>query len=264
MLLSEPAPSQGDLHFEIGRIPVRVHPFFWVAGLVTGLGGAEGEPRQVLLWIAILFVSILIHELGHALLQRHYKERPRIVLYGFGGLAIGSGSRGPREQILISLAGPGAGFLLAAIILGLMALAGVDIGFLPAWSETLPPSPWGVDLVLGRLWFDGISNWWSARVIDMLLYVNLLWGLVNLLPIYPLDGGRISREVFTLTSPPRQGIVKSLWLSIVCAVGVGLALAIKIGPSSAALWTLALFGYLAYSSYQTLEAYTGRGPSRGW
>ncbi len=263
MLLSEPAPSQGDLHFEIGDIPVRIHPFFWVTGLITGLAGAQGEPRQVLLWIAVVFVSILIHELGHALLQRYYGERPRIVLYSFGGLAIGSGSRGPLEQILISLAGPGAGFLLAGLLLGLMALSGVQIGFVPAWSEAEITSP-SLNLLLGRLWFDGISNWWGARAIHMLLYVNLLWGLVNLLPIYPLDGGRVSREVFTMASPPRQGIVQSLWLSIICAVGLGLAIAIKLGPSAAALWTLALFGYLAYSNYQTLEAYTGRGPSRGW
>ncbi len=87
MILAEPPPGQGDIHFRIFGIPVRVHPFFWLIAVLLVIRG-DPKPAQVLIWVAAMFVSILIHELGHAWLQRRYGGRPRIVLYGMGGLAI--------------------------------------------------------------------------------------------------------------------------------------------------------------------------------
>ena len=86
----------------------------------------------------------------------------------------------------------------------------------------------------------------------MLLYVNIFWGLVNLLPIYPLDGGRIAREVFTLGNP-RRGIIQSLWLSV-----IGAAASRRLGPDAQFDLYGFMFGYLSYASYQTLQAYQGR------
>jgi membrane-associated protease RseP (regulator of RpoE activity) len=80
--------------------------------------------------------------------------------------------------------------------------------------------------------------------------VNIFWGLVNLLPIYPLDGGRVAREVLTL-GHPRQGIIQSLWLSAIVAAGVAVLGFVTFNSFFMALF----FGYLAYSSYQTLRAY---------
>ena len=68
MLLGEPAHSPYDLRFRIGRIPVRIHPLFW---LVTLIMGAELKDAVLLiLWLAACFVSILIHELGDAVAMR--------------------------------------------------------------------------------------------------------------------------------------------------------------------------------------------------
>ena len=53
-----------------------------------------------------------------------------------------------------------------------------------------------------------------------MLYVNIFWGLVNLLPVYPLDGGQIARELLELASPA-DGVRQSLWLSVIAAVGGG-------------------------------------------
>jgi Zn-dependent protease len=241
MFLAEPPPSQADLHFRVFGIPVRVHPWFWIVALLLGISGSgPADPLATLEWVGVVFFSILIHELGHASLQRRFGGSPRITLYSLGGLAsCDDCDRSPRSQILISIAGPMAGFLFAAALLAAIRLAGhrVEFGripgliglFLPAWEPFESP-------LANRLIFD-------------LLYVNIFWGLVNLLPIYPLDGGHVARELFTLTNA-RRGIVQSLWLSVIAA-GVMAA----FGLSRNSILVTFMFGYLAYASYQTLRAY---------
>jgi Zn-dependent protease len=200
------------------------------------------------LWVAVVFVSILVHELGHAFLQRHFGGHPWITLYGLGGLAMCDDcDRSPRSQILISLAGPAAGFLLAALVVALLAVTGHFRGL--QWD--LMPVNW--------MPFD--LAYWSANhkpslrdaAVGDLLWVNIFWGLVNLLPIYPLDGGRVAREVLTLAHP-RRGIVQSLWLSIFAAAAVAAFGAVVLQSIFMALF----FGYLAYANYQTLQAYEQR------
>ncbi|NOZ40262.1 MAG: hypothetical protein GXP24_08560 [Planctomycetes bacterium] len=85
-MLAEPPPTQADVHFRVLGIPVRVHPFFWIITLIIGMRGDSAPPAEVLSWIVAVFVSILIHELGHALVQRRFGGQPRIVLHGMGGL----------------------------------------------------------------------------------------------------------------------------------------------------------------------------------
>ncbi|MGD0882088.1 MAG: hypothetical protein ABSB09_11025, partial [Acidimicrobiales bacterium] len=77
-----------------------------------------------------------------------------------------------------------------------------------------------------------------------------------LLPIYPLDGGQIAREVL-VQSHPREGIRASLCLSIAAAVAMAV---IGLTQWHRDLFVVAMFGYLAYSSYMTLQAYNGRNP----
>src|SRR5690349_4781192 len=110
----EPGHTRFDLRFSIFGIPVRVHPLFWLMTLL--FGGAVGNPITLLIWVAVVFISILTHELGHALTMRFFGQPARIILHLSGGLAIpdswGHGSAlTTNEQILMLLAGPGAGFL---------------------------------------------------------------------------------------------------------------------------------------------------------
>ena len=248
MLLAEPPPTQADLHFRLFDVPVRVHPWFWIVSLLFGLGGGKADPLNTLVWVAVVFASIIVHEMGHALLQRWYGGHPRITLYSFGGLAACDDcDRSPRSQILISLAGPLAGFLLAAIVVGLLAAAGRVEGF----QLGLRPVEW-------RL-FDQhhaeLHGTYVARdaIIADLLWVNIFWGILNLLPIYPLDGGRIAREVFTLGNP-RRGIIQSLWLSVIAAGAVAV-----LSFSHERIYMAVMFAILGYGSYQTLRAYEQHG-----
>ena len=250
MFLGIPNETPYDLKFNIGPVPVRVHPLFWLMGLILGgMGGSQGPQMFVdmLLWVAVLFISILVHELGHVFAFNHFGLRSRVALYMMGGLAIpeqsGYSQRvGPKENIIISAAGPIAGFLLAALILLVVKTTGGDFeyslifGFIPYFSanpQAGAPAIWG-------------------QFLNDMLDVNIFWGLVNLVPIFPLDGGQISRSLFRIFDP-MNAVPRSLMIS----VGAGALLAFW-GFSNGQLFIGLLFGSLAYSSWQMLQA-GGRG-----
>ena len=244
MFLGEPAPTQADLHFRIFGFPVRVHPFFWVVTLLLGMGGRAADPANTLVWVGVVFISILAHELGHAFMQRFYGGNPWITLYSFGGLAsCRDCDRSPRSQILISLAGPVAGFILAGLIVAVLYGLGRVRGF--EWS-LMPVNwmPFDPQYAMEHQKFSPRDTF----VFDM-LFVNIVWGLVNLLPVYPLDGGQIAREVFTLGNP-RQGVVQSLQLSIGTAVLMAVYALTKED-----FYVCLMFGFLAYGSFQALQFY---------
>jgi stage IV sporulation protein FB len=259
MLLGEPPPTQADLHFRVFGIPVRVHPMFWLVSLLMGMGGDEADPLPTLIWVGVVFVSILVHELGHAVLQRSYGGRPWITLYSFGGLAsCDDCDRSPRAQILISLAGPVAGFLLAVVVFAAVKLSGHAVGFAIS-KEAIDLESLGVEqLIIQPLaafvaYFQPYDSHPLNFVIADLLQVNILWGIINLFPIYPLDGGRIARELFTLRDA-RQGVVQSLQLSAGAAVLVAVYALLN-----QRIFLCLMFGFLAYGSFQTLQSYRG-----GW
>jgi len=246
VLLGEPPRTQGDLNFSLFRIPVRVHPFFWLIAVLLGMN--SGSAQELLVWIVALFVAILVHELGHALAMRAYGYQPWITLHGMGGVTSRSASpfgrathSGPMEQISISFAGPGAGFLLAGLIVGGIILSGHKITFGLG-------GPFGVEIAM-----EQVGSWTLDRLLRQMLFISTIWGAVNLLPVYPLDGGHIAREVL-VTANPGEGIRQSLMLSIFTAVVMAVLGVMRFGS----IWIAILFGYLAYLSYATLQAYSGR------
>jgi hypothetical protein len=96
MFLAEPQPTSADWHFEVAGIRIRVSAWFWLAAALLGWNAcrsmAGGDQRLLLqmlgIWIGVVFVSILVHEMGHALAYRAFGQGAHIVLYHFGGLAI--------------------------------------------------------------------------------------------------------------------------------------------------------------------------------
>jgi len=232
------------LHFQIFGIPVRVHPWFWIAGVLLGLGGTGGKPGPLVIWVAVFFVSILVHELGHALAARAYGWPPRITLYGMGGMATYQPrTRDPKSEILILFAGPGAGFALALLVIGLTKAMGNEV--FVAWGK-----PFGINLIP-----SGFESTNAFLLVYFLLFVNIGWGLVNLLPIYPLDGGQITRH--TLNSLHQDGLRISLQISIAAAAVVAAYGLFELHDNFMALF----FGYLSYSSYQALQ---NSGFGGGW
>ncbi|MCH8045495.1 MAG: site-2 protease family protein [Planctomycetes bacterium] len=248
--MSEPPPTQADLHFSLFGFPVRISPWFWGVSILMGI--RSGGPQELLTWVGVVFVSILVHELGHALAMRYFGWNARITLYAFGGMAayesnsaMQQGQNSPRSQILISLAGPAAGFVLAGLVVAAIYATNRSFYF---FFTTIGQGPY-------------LDNPQLILLVRYMLFVNVLWGLVNLLPVYPLDGGQVSRELFMLFNP-RRGIVQSLWLSVI-ASGAAAVFGLMLMES---LYVGLMFGFLAYSSYQTLQAYLrgGYGGGRGW
>jgi Zn-dependent protease len=250
----EPEQTGFDLRFRIGTIPVRIHPWFWLSAVILGWPIMQRDDPNaffyLLLWVACVFVSILVHELGHVVMGRIFGSDGHIVLYSFGGVAIGSSSvPGRWQRIAVFLAGPGAGFAFLAAVIGAMVLYDAElilillsrmVGILRFYEGTEPPPPWLVELLVN------------------LIFINLFWGLVNLLPVWPLDGGQISREL--CVHYLRNGLRISLIVSI--AVAAGFAVNSLLGEMN--LPTLPLvpkggilgiifFGLLAFGSWQVLQ-----------
>jgi stage IV sporulation protein FB len=260
MFSAEPQRTQYDLNFQLFGFPVRVHPFFWLAGLLLGASGSNLSSRdgmaQLLIWVAVLFVSILVHELGHAFAFRYYGSDARIVLYMMGGLAIPESSpygnsyttraRNPWNHIAISFAGPAAGFLLAGLVVAAVYAARarmtfhLHLGFIPIFGAA------------------GIENVYLDHLVHSMLFVNIFWGMVNLLPIFPLDGGQISRELFVMYDP-YNGSVRSLWLSVIVAAFVAVVGGFALGD----FFIVVMFGSLAFTSWQLLQQISGRGGGFG-
>lgn len=255
MFLLEPPRTEYDLHFQVFGVPVRVHPLFWLGTLILGW---RGETAEIAIWVGVVFVSILVHELGHAFTMRHYGEAPRVVLYLMGGLAIADRSawdtgyrkgmgRSAREQILISAAGPGAGFLFAGFIFVCVQALFGEIRFVqdfPLFWRFIPKPEYDQNAYLSTLVYD-------------LLWCNIFWGLVNLLPVIPLDGGQIARELLQASYP--DGAMRSLWLSVF----VGGAVAIAGGMYMQSTFMMMFFGSLAASCYFAIQQMQGRGGGFG-
>lgn len=205
------------IRFRLFGFPVQVQPFFWLLCLLLGMnelqrGGADGVGRFLLL-AAIVFGSILIHELGHALARRQSgAPHSEITLHGFGGICSGPGQFTRGQSIFISAAGPLASIALGAVVW--------------IFASTV-----------------GTSDPWIRFAVGWLLWVNIGWAILNLLPIYPLDGG----QIFAGIAGPRNlrlVVWTGLILSVIFAV---------VGLTRGLLFMGILFGLLAWGNWQRLQ-----------
>jgi Zn-dependent protease len=233
--------------FRIGRIPVEVHfSHGLVAGLIalsfaqgSGSPGVwpatvlrdAGHPQRavtlagvVLLWVAIISGSVLVHELGHAVVARLFGYSSRIQLIGLGGLthAQGTESMPWHKDVLYTLAGPSAGLALG-ISAGLVWLG---------WQQLATP-PAAV-----------------AYVLQSLLFANIAWTVLNLAPVATLDGGRITATVLTRVFG-RVGFLAAQLLSLAL---VGAFILLAVGRGDAMLGALMVL--LALRTVANIVAYT--------
>jgi Zn-dependent protease len=209
------------MKFRMGSIPVQVKPTFF---LVSAVLGWQGQAVDVAIWVAVCFVSILVHELGHALVIAHFGGAPSVLLYAGGGLTSGDKSKTPERRMLVSLAGPAAGFVLAGIVFALVR-----------------PQP-----------LHGLQK----TLYDDLMWVNISWGLFNLLPMLPLDGGNAFESLIALGWPARARVAAEVVSAVCCAVVVIAALATgrTVVAAMALYWGRSVFRTL----HGRLEAHRDR------
>jgi Zn-dependent protease len=236
VFLLEPEETRYDLRWRMFGTPVRVHPMFWIIGVVLGYDGTiHLGVGYVLAWVACVFVSVLLHEFGHVWMGRLFGSHGHIVLYSFGGLAIGSNHLDRRwQRILVLLAGPCIQLVLLAII----------------WFS----GPWIL------LSVPASSQRFVRFILLILVEINLIWPLLNLLPIWPLDGGQITREVCQALAPAR-GVAFSLGLSMVVSglLAAHMLMASRGRPllpyvPAFGMWTALFFAMFCISSFLALQA----------
>ena len=196
-----------DLKFPLGPIPVRVGVLFWVIMALLGFNICQVVPGttwvNLLVWVACGFVSILVHELGHALAYRAFGSWSAITLHGFGGYAEADVSPPAAwQRLLVAIAGPVAGFLLCLVAYLILNAVGWE-----GKRATVPP------LAHNALYF--------------LYLMSLFWNLFNLLPVLPLDGGRVFRELLA-TLGSRTPDVLAHGLSFVIATLLGVYGALRL------------------------------------
>lgn len=177
--------------FPIGSIPVTVDPSFFLIILLLGINPIDIQPVLILSWVGIAFASVLFHELGHAVAFRTFGVQPSVTLYGMGGLTSGQGRLTPAQSITVSLAGP----LSVLVLIGIPAL----------WLQ----SQGTITTSVGR------------TILSQVIFINVWWSVLNLLPILPLDGGNVTMSVLDLVTKGR-GRRPAEVLSVI--VGVGIAI----------------------------------------
>ena len=256
MLLAEPQSTPADFNFHIGRIPVRVTGWFWPAAGLFGWGLAQslaGDDTRTLLiylviWVLVVFCSILVHELGHALAFAACGQSSRIVLYHFGGLAIpigmpASALRSPSRRLMVSAAGPVAQLVLAAVVIAIVMAFGYqvpDSGFL----RLLPMV--GSSLEEVSLAAQPIPSMLGWLMVYHLLFVNIAWAILNLLPVQPLDGGQIVLEALKAFGVSAADQIASLFGLLIAGVVAVWAY------QHQETYLMFLFGLLCVGCYQRL------------
>ena len=164
----------------IAGVPIGVTPWFLVlvAWIFLPQAMAYGGPfggfllADNLAWFLTIVGSLLVHEFGHALMAKRYRLHPSVILHVFGGLCAHDDASSDAEEARVLLAGPAAGLLLGAVAYGAQQAIGAP-------SPRGPGSPTGL--------------YFAQKLVSSLVWFNVFWNVVNLLPIWPLDGGRLSR-----------------------------------------------------------------------
>jgi len=181
------------LSFRLFSIPIGVHATFLFIALL-GATSYPGDYVAIALWTVAAFVSILAHEMGHALVARGFEAKGvNVTLYGLGGVTTYSHDRALEhwKSFIISAAGSAVGIVLGGAVL-FAARNGV---------------------------FDGVGP--EARVfINSLFFTSLVWGVLNWIPIVPLDGGHMVQHFIAIFNEKKAPLFSQIitWTAVVLIV----------------------------------------------
>lgn len=210
--------------FHLFGFPIAVQPFFFLTAFFIG---PRNSAQEVLLWIPAVFFGVLAHELGHALAARQLGFHPVILLHGFGGQTSWKTGEPPStlHQVFLSAAGPGVGILLGIVIMGT------------------------------RILFPTLQEGATGNLLIYLFWVNFGWGLLNLLPVLPLDGGQIASTIAGSIFGPRGRFVALIFSLLLTST---LALWSILHTQ---IWMLILAIVLSISNIQAMGIWKKEPPS---
>ena len=209
------------MNFKLFGIPIQVQAFFWfvMAYLGGGIKLLSAPTSTALVSTAVFvgagFLSILVHELGHALMMKKFGRHPHIVLHGMGGYAMSSGVSFSRWQnILVTLMGPMAQF----------GLAGVALFILNQVSSFPTPQ--------------------SEAFVRNIYTVSIWWATINLVPIFPLDGGQLMLAIF---GERRKKVVHFI------SIFIGVALIILMLMNGLGMMGMLILGMLVFENIKAIQ-----------
>ena len=218
--------------FRAFGVPVRLHFTFVLLVIflvVLGTGGSQSGLGYAL-YVLALFASVLLHELGHALVARRYGIRTlEIIMFPIGGLARLERQPKAVEELWIALAGPMVNVVIAAILF--------------AW--------WGYVSDVQSLRALLIPS--DSNLVHRVAVGNLILAAFNLLPAFPMDGGRVLRSVIARFRSEADATRIAARLGQVLAMGMGL---LGLLGGNFMLVFIALFVYLGAA--QETAAATGK------
>lgn len=189
--------------FSMLGVPVRLHFTFILLVLfllITLLGSARSAGNYAIFLFGSL-ISVLLHEVGHAFVAWCFGVRTvEIVMFPIGGLARMERPLRPAEEIWVSLAGPLVNLLLAG---GIFA-------YLMGTHQATPVS------------LQDLMRPTEKSVMALLLYGNVLLAFCNLLPAFPMDGGRVLRALLSYVRTPEVATQVAAWMGRMLAMSIGL------------------------------------------
>jgi len=201
----------------VSGIPIRLHFTFLLFLLWIGL--SPGGHLLGVLYVLTIFACVVLHELGHSVAALHYGiPVADITLYPIGGVARIEKRPTARQELWIAVAGPAVNVVIAVLLAGVLAAQG--------------KLPLAADL----LHFGGGVPGFVAGI----LKTNIWLVLFNLIPAFPMDGGRVLRAVLALTMPPERAT------AIASGIGQNLAIVAGIYAIFHSNWFLMFIAFFIY------------------
>jgi Zn-dependent protease len=240
--------------FRLGRafgIPLFLHPTFFLLPLYALFVSRDQGPAGMLLTQLVLltvFACVLLHELGHALMARAFNIPTRdITLYPIGGVARLESTGGrPHQEIAIALAGPAVNLVIAVLLIPFVALC--------AAAGLFGKSPDPLAAAGGSL--DGFV----AHYLLLICIGNLGLLVFNLIPAFPMDGGRVLRAVLALAMSRLRATEIAAGLGLLAALALAVVGVVLPSPS---LVVVSLFvGFAGQAELFALRQRTARRPER--
>ena len=209
------------------RLEVHVTFLLFLGWIALSQGLLTGHPERALRGVALVllvFACVVLHELGHALTARRYGILTRdIILLPIGGIArLQRMPDKPAQEIVVALAGPAVNVVIAAVL----------------W------------LLMGGLPFTAAIQPLGGSLIETLFTINVMMVVFNLIPAFPMDGGRVLRATLALKLPYARAT------RIAAVIGQGMALLFGVVGyfyvHNPMLMFVALFVFLAASEEHAL------------